>query len=637
MRALPIPQDTQEAEVLARRLGDRLATINILSGAGIGGILAAELNGLQDLEVAIDFLHNDKDTWKQKIRDQESKLEKLQKDISKNAPEVSKKKKELEPVTSSLDITRETFLSEFVPDRPVRVKEDILPFKAEQYNAWLETLNHDQLLYEVFQRFWNEPERFPLWLQYMVIHFSGMRYASAHGSWADPKEMLLNLRILDVQEELRNKKEDELHAECEGRIASYESSVRTRSDTATYLPKLTGAVDKNSKEKLAYYLTGLKSGRPSDKRKAFLDLRIDEEKHEIYEMKPEEILEELKSYEDELPDWMWKEIVKLTDLRLTEVCSENWETLTVEEQNERLSNVDKQMGKYRDIMNQWKEKNLTGWRQEHERANQLIVTRAVCNEVAEHIQHLRGHEGAAGLTQKPLWYRREENKYYESSNKRPAGTRPYFVKAKDKNDFEIGASILWLRFVHEIPNEWRVAKPTETREGDGLIPKEYLGRKSESGGWVYKMGEPIARSRIAVTKKGSNKKGPKENQWLRWMHEATVAAVEETAEGTVVLTFETALPYEDPSLSTIGLFKRYLHDLTFDGGEDGYNATFVGFVPEGKLPTDALEEMLDWNHILLKEVVSDSQLEDYRKKYIRNRKPAKPTIEVIDTVERVKG
>src|SRR5687767_516466 len=31
MRALPIPQDTQEAEVLARRLGDRLATINILS------------------------------------------------------------------------------------------------------------------------------------------------------------------------------------------------------------------------------------------------------------------------------------------------------------------------------------------------------------------------------------------------------------------------------------------------------------------------------------------------------------------------------------------------------------------------------------------------------------------------------
>jgi hypothetical protein len=52
-------------------------------------------------------------------------------------------------------------------------------------------------------------------------------------------------------------------------------------------------------------------------------------------------------------------------------------------------------------------------------------------------------------------------------------------------------------------------------------------------------------------------------------------------------------------------------------------------MPEGEVPASDLEEMLDWNHILLKEVVSAAELEAYRKKYIRNRKPVKTRIEVI--------
>jgi hypothetical protein len=117
------------------------------------------------------------------------------------------------------------------------------------------------------------------------------------------------------------------------------------------------------------------------------------------------------------------------------------------------------------------------------------------------------------------------------------------------------------------------------------------------------------------------------------MHEATVAAVEETAEGTVVLTFETALPYDDPSMATVGLFKRYLSDLTWDLGEDAYNPAFVGFVPERALPPNEwadIEEMLDWNHILLDDVMSPAELGAYRKKYTRNWKPPRSTIQVVD-------
>ncbi|HXQ33368.1 MAG TPA: hypothetical protein VN843_05045 [Anaerolineales bacterium] len=604
MRAASKPKDSQEAEWLANLLGARQETINILSGAGMREILESELNKLEDLQVAIEYLgQKDKTKWdEEKIQPQRSALEKCENEILKAKNKIQKDglKEKLAPITSVLEIEREKYLSEYVPDQPENVKgeslkkqeeklkKEIVLYLAEKENARLEKLDHDELLNEVFQRFWKEPKRFPLWLQYMVIHFSGMRYASSHDSWYDPRALLLDLWTMDVQEGLKNNDDD-----------------------------------------------------PSN-----------DTDYEIDDLTDEQVLEKLKTYKSQLPPWMWKEIVEVTDLRLTEVTKEDedWENLSPEEQEKRNSNQDKKTGKYRQIMEKWK-KNISGWREEHNRANRLVVTRAVCNEVAEHIQHLRGHDGAAGLTEKPGWYMGAESKYYESKE-RKAGPRPYFVKAKSRNDFEVGASILWLRFVNEVPNQWRVAKPLETRAGDGLLPGAYLGRTLESGNWVYKLGEPVMRARFKNSTNNTNKKkgpskGPKENQWLRWMHEATVVEVAETAEtgenNKVVLTFETALPDEDRSAATIGLFKRYLSDLTREQVEDSYNAAFVGFMPEKEIPASdqeglkGLEEMLDWNHILQKEVIPAAELEAYRKNYIRTWKPSKPTIQIIDTVEREKG
>ena len=96
-----------------------------------------------------------------------------------------------------------------------------------------------------------------------------------------------------------------------------------------------------------------------------------------------------------------------------------------------------------------------------------------------------------------------------------------------------------------------------------------------------------------------------------------MAEVAETVDGTVVLTFETALPYDDPRMSAVGVFKHDLHNLMFNGGEDAYNGSFVGYLPEGKAPASDLEEMLDWNHILRRQVLSPAELESYRKKHIR--------------------
>jgi hypothetical protein len=95
-------------------------------------------------------------------------------------------------------VTEEEFLVNYDPKTPVTVK-DIVRLKVEQYTKTLEGKDQYQLLAEIRTRFEKEPKRFPLWLQYMVVHFSGMRYKSAHGSWADPKDLLIRMRVEEVK------------------------------------------------------------------------------------------------------------------------------------------------------------------------------------------------------------------------------------------------------------------------------------------------------------------------------------------------------------------------------------------------------------------------------------------------------
>jgi hypothetical protein len=138
----------------------------------------------------------------------------------------------------------------------------------------------------------------------------------------------------------------------------------------------------------------------------------------------------------------------------------------------------------------------------------------------------------------------------------------------------------------------------QTKAGDGLLPAEFMRGKAvpaAAGTWQYAMTDPITRTRLITGEKGSK---VKQLQYLRWIHEATVADVAETADGWVVLTFETALPYEDRRVSAVGIFKHYLPDILSDGSEETYNRSFVGFVPEGQVPLADLKNMLDWNKVL---------------------------------------
>ncbi len=176
--------------------------------------------------------------------------------------------------------------------------------------------------------------------------------------------------------------------------------------------------------------------------------------------------------QSQLPDWVWKEIVARTQLRLT-VTDVDWENLTPQQQQERWR-VDSD--RWRAIMDAWERKDITEWRAEHARTLELIVSRAVCNEIAEHIQHLRGLVPPGGLTAKPSWY-------LGLQKKDPAQT--YFRRPSSLGEMKSGASILFLGFVTQRPNAWQIANPLP---GIDLLGgnSSLLARRSPTPRWRKK-------------------------------------------------------------------------------------------------------------------------------------------------------
>ncbi len=569
-------------------------------------IIEEELNILDDFLWLYELEGKPPATLQELRKGKEAERANIENLLRSTKVNLASQQQELKRLVDLLGLPEKDQLLEIVEVKSITVR-DIVRGKVDEFRSGLLDKNHHQLLEEIVRKFHNQPERYPLWLQYMVIHFSGMRYQSAHGSWADPKDLLLSLRIKAIENEIKRGGEDAIQALCEEKYQSYKITTPAISSPVgsgerPQRPKLASTTDKRWVQKIDHHLRGLDPSRPYGKRKALLDLRIDEESYEIEQLTEKQALEELEALKDELPAWMWKEIVRLTDLRLKNVKDVNWEQLSPEEADDLYS---REMSAYREILNKWKRDHLTGWREEHDRTQKLIVTRAVCNEVAEHIQHLRGHTAPGGLTAKPEWYLRKEKDPVLSRQV----DKPYLTKALQPENFKSGASILWLRWVNSEPNAWRITRPLTLKTGEGLLPREV-----NSSGWESAGGNGNAFTRTASVTYIDDKGRPferRENQWLRWIHEATVVAEAETADGPTVLTFETALPYEDRRQSTIGVFKHSSSNLRYMVTKDVMNGTFVGYMPEGQVPYATMKEMLDWNRVLRKIAFSPAEIEAF--------------------------
>ncbi|MBK9780081.1 MAG: hypothetical protein IPP55_08525 [Anaerolineales bacterium] len=480
--------------------------------------------------------------------------------------------------------SEEEFLVHYDPKVPVTVK-DIVRLKVEQFAKSLESKDQYQLLTDIRARFEKEPKRFPTWLQYMVIHFSGMRYKSAHGSWADPKDLLVRLRVDEVRKAQAALSDADVAAKCAEKIAQYEGADANK-------PALAKAADKTWKDKVALHMQGVKANGPKTKRAGLAGLVEEEAKYEFMSMTTDQALVKLEAMKGQLPAWAWKMIVMLTSLRVKHVTAAGWETFTPDEDKIRFADTT-----LYPIFSKWASDNTGMWRPEHGRTQEVIVTRAVCNETAEHAQHIRGHLPPGGLTDNAA-------RYVKAAAEKVPGA--YFIKPTDAKPYTQGASIFWLRYVNTEPSVWQIPKPTEDANGVGLVPAEYLGKRAQPKAaknasapavpWEYK-GGGFTRTRTTID---AEKKKSTQAQWLRWIHEATVIEVVDTADGTYVYTFETSLPDDFRGTSCLGVFRNTLRWNLDDGSEDNYNRSFVGYVPEGKAPVENLKPLMDWNKIILK-------------------------------------
>ena len=482
----------------------------------------------------------------------------------------------------SYKTSEQEFLLNYGPKVAVTVK-DIVRLKVEQYAKTLEGKDQYQLLADIQARFEKEPKRFPLWLQYMIVHFSGMRYKSAHGSWADPKDLLVRLRVNDVQKAQATLSDADVAAKCAEKIAQYEG-------TAANKPALAKATEKVWKDKVALQMPGIKANGPKTRRISLAALSEEEARYEFLTITTDQALAKLEAMKSQLPAWAWKWIVMLTSLRVNHVTAPGWETFTPEEDKIRFA--DKALYP---VFSKWASDNIGMWRNEHGRTQEVIVTRAVCNETAEHVQHIRGHLPPGGLTANAA-------RYVKLAGEKAPGT--YFIHPTGAEHYTQGASIFWLRYVNSQPSEWQIPQAIA-----GLAPSiqgtsvgKRVGDKSGkvaapvTAPWAY-TGGGLTRSRTTVD---AQKKPTTQNQWLRWIHEATVIEVVDTADGTYVYTFETSLPDDFAGTSCLGVFRNTLRWNIDDGTEDGYNRSFVGYVPEGQAPLVNLKPLMDWNRIILK-------------------------------------
>lgn len=511
-------------------------------------------------------------------------------------------------------------------------KATAVKWELLKYKRLLEILNHDALLAAVLDRFDTDPgfTRYPKWLRYMVIHFSGMRYKSAHGSWASPQKLLQILKREQVREKMKDASEEAVAKQSEKAVEvlekerSSEKRKKKISEINAQIYKLTlprkievkvfqkdpllkerfkrlrklererdtlagviveGGVNDTAKSlrrkqterldriedeiELVEHRIGAKRlkdirrrirSAEQVRRRALLKYQIKTSIARIGELTDFQALGRLKAMKKQFPPWVWKEIVKHTRLRLG-VKDVDWESLTKAEKRAK-GGKDPVTRRWRAIMSEWR-KNITLWRKKQRDDLSLVVTRAVCNELAEHIQAVRGVSPKGGLTDKAKWY-------LEQASGQPA-TR-YFRRPVSDTDFASGASIFWLGWRKKQPHKWSIARPlpgVEFRtEGGKNI---YDGLFDSAEGWTYHVGQEIYRTSTGVCPCGATDASTPNVliEWLSWTHEATVVEVAKMGAVKKVITFETG---------EIGLGTRRYNSLV-----NKWNI-FVGFVPAGAMP-----------------------------------------------------
>ncbi len=424
--------------------------------------------------------------------------------------------------------------------------------------AALARMAHDDLLAEMLDWFKSEPDRFPDWLKALIVHVAGMRAGTAHGSWADPQE-LLALLARDVSIRLAEPAfREQIHKQAvlawQARLENVSDDEDRRAIEQT-LKELDDPVKAEATLNAAYLFGAdqVEPGRTPIQQT--LDILLIQKERLAF------------------PDWFWREVVRLTDLRLAVSGGDwlnDWETLSLAEIEARARPENQS---WRRLLEAWQQPRAA-WRAQHRQDFAPLVTRLLSSDLADHAYHLRGLAPGYGLGGRAEWLA-------ESA----ASTQgAYFKRLYGREDLKSGASLLRLAWLDRPPYPWEVAVDLPSLD---ILDREEQARRDPE--WVIMTeqfaGQPvITRRRVGATRPGlrlykSSRQAQTADQapqWLAWVDEAIVVEVVDLDEPTL-LTLECA-PQAALKRSPL---KDLLHDWSL----------WVGYHPEAPL-TDVQKSAL---------------------------------------------
>jgi hypothetical protein len=267
----------------------------------------------------------------------------------------------------------------------------------------VDALSGDVLMSEVDRLF--AANVAPAWLKDMVIDYSGMRYKSAHSSYFNPRSLVLLVKR--ESGEIAQSKTDQEAAEKE-------------------------AYDKATE---AWEAAGKK---PKDKPVKPKPVKVTKVESD-WKAKSVEQAEDFLAAEHaaaRIPEWAWHKIVRVTNLKTRLVTGPGWE----DEGQEKPDPADKAWVK---IMKEWTA-DITAWRGEIQRRDELVTSRMVCNELSEATQRKRGVNLAGGISKNAEQFRKDGK---------------FFKHPANKDDFLPGGGIFWINM-----DSWETSEPDDSNK-----------------------------------------------------------------------------------------------------------------------------------------------------------------------------
>jgi hypothetical protein len=513
---------------------------------------------------------------------------------------------------------------EYLPEAPTTgplSRAAVKRFAAYWYSKYDDAgnqLQHDALLARVLDRFDADKDfkRYPKWLRYMVVHFSGMRYATAHHSYASAEDLVRRLKSEQIkstvgtatqtevarhEEQAVREVESELNATNKprpGRVTALKARLaaltaveteRTRAFTqkgqeaqrATFV-ELTHLEDERdllkskfknktpdaaAQQRLGQLAPLIQAAEAKLDSKSLKGLR--ERLHAAEEKRSAAVIEhELEKAAKALSTLTDAQaLAVLRAMRVNQAFPEwVWRAIVRTtalrlktkpgEDWERVTPAEvkeqRQKGRWQEIMTAWLQES-TLWREKHDKDLSLVVISATCNEIAEMAMHARNIHPRGGISQKAQWY---------------AQNSPVtkFSRPVSSADLTPGTSIFYLKWSNEPAGDPIAVVRSDTVGLQSPKGEPLSDGFKGAGDWTYHFNadKTVTRTHVALGPFNPSGPPPVATEYLNWFHEEQVVEVDET-RGRVIL-FGT-----DP----IGLRTRLLAQVV-----NVWNV-FVGFAPPG--------------------------------------------------------